>query len=126
MAQDIDYAFVEVQEDGTKTICIDCWFEVQLGHEMSFAIRPKLDREAMWVHCQMHHSRMDHTTTNRGLAATGTTGLVVGQGLGRGKTTIPVRVDYLTGLGVRSTTAAFLASGSVAIGSITVPEVIDD
>nr|GEX12803.1 hypothetical protein [Tanacetum cinerariifolium] len=93
---------------------------------MSFAIRPKLDREAMWVHCQMHHFRMDHTTTNRGLAATGTTGLVVGQGLGRGKTTIPVRVDYLTGLGVRSTTAAFLASGSVAIGSITVPEVIDD
>ncbi|GKA57630.1 hypothetical protein Tco_0756818 [Tanacetum coccineum] len=118
MAQDNGYAFVEVQEDGTKTICIDCWFEAQPD--------PKPDREAMWVHCQMHHSRMGHTITNRGLAATGTTGLVVGQCLGRGNTTIPVRVYYLISLGVRSTTAAGLAGGSVATGNIAVPEVIDD
>ncbi|GJR03773.1 hypothetical protein Tco_0526757 [Tanacetum coccineum] len=88
MAQDNGYAFVEVQEDGTKTICIDCWFKAQPGHGMSFDTRHKLNREALWVHCQMHHSRMGHTITNRGLAAT--------------------------------------ASGSVATGTITVPEVIDD
>ncbi|GJW67258.1 hypothetical protein Tco_0121682 [Tanacetum coccineum] len=52
----------------------------------------------MWVHYQMHRSRMGHTTTNRGLAATG----------------------------VRSTTATGLASGSAAAGSITVPEFIYD
>ncbi|GKB33268.1 hypothetical protein Tco_0872669 [Tanacetum coccineum] len=126
MAQDNGYAFVEVQEDGTKTICIDCWFEAQPGHGMSFNIRPKLDREAMWVHCQMHRSRMGHTTTNRGLAATGITGLVVGQGLGRGNTTIPVKGDYLIGLEVRSTTTTSLDGGSVKTGSITVLEVIDD
>ncbi|GJX20270.1 hypothetical protein Tco_0222947 [Tanacetum coccineum] len=80
MAQDNGYAFVEVQEDGTKTICIDCWFKAQPGHVMSFATRPKTDREAMWVHC----------------------------------------------LGVQRTTTAGLAGGSVATGSITVPEVIDD
>nr|GEX85254.1 hypothetical protein [Tanacetum cinerariifolium] len=39
---------------------------------------------------------------------------------------MPVRGDYLIGLGVRSTTAAGLAGGSVAIKSITVPEFIDD
>ncbi|GKA51894.1 hypothetical protein Tco_0745090 [Tanacetum coccineum] len=96
------------------------------GHEMSFATKPKPDREAMWVHCQMHHSRMGHTTTNRGLAATGTMSLVVGQGLGKGNTTKPVRGDYLIGLVVRSTTTTGLAGGSVATGSIIVPEVIDD
>ncbi|GJU66761.1 hypothetical protein Tco_1253020 [Tanacetum coccineum] len=69
---------------------------------------------------------MGYTTTNRGLLATGTSGLVVGQGLGRGNTTIPLRGDYSIGLGVRSTTAAGLAASLVAIGSITVPEVIDD
>ncbi|GKC79352.1 hypothetical protein Tco_1130126 [Tanacetum coccineum] len=63
----------EVHKDGTKTICIDCWFEAQPCHGMSFDTRPKPDREAMWVHCQMHHSRIGYTTTNRGLAATGTT-----------------------------------------------------
>ncbi|GJW59589.1 hypothetical protein Tco_0108924 [Tanacetum coccineum] len=126
MAQDNGYAFVEVQEDGTKTICIDFWFEAQPGHGMSFDTRPKTDREAMWVHCQMHRSRMGHTTTNRGLVATGTSSLVVGQGLRRGNTTIPVRGDYLIGLGVRSTTVAGLAGGSVATRSITVLEVIDD
>ncbi|GKC80483.1 hypothetical protein Tco_1131257 [Tanacetum coccineum] len=47
MAQDNGYAFVEVQEDGTKTICIDCWFEAQPGNGMSFDTRPKLDREAI-------------------------------------------------------------------------------
>ncbi|GJU04936.1 hypothetical protein Tco_1121366 [Tanacetum coccineum] len=70
--------------------------------------------------------KMGHTTTNRGLAATGTTGLVVGQCLGRGNTTIPVRGVYLIGLGVRSSTAAGLAGGSVATQTIIVPEVIDD
>ncbi|GJX39687.1 calmodulin-interacting protein 111 isoform X1 [Tanacetum coccineum] len=80
MAQDNGYAFVAVQEDGTKTICIDCWFEAQPSHGMSFATRPKPDREAMWVYYQMHHSIMGHTTTNRGLAATGIMGLEVGQG----------------------------------------------
>ncbi|GKA47953.1 hypothetical protein Tco_0740911 [Tanacetum coccineum] len=36
---------------------------------MSFDTRPKPDREAVWVHCEMHRSRMGHTTTNRaGLA----------------------------------------------------------
>ncbi|GJS80806.1 hypothetical protein Tco_0747347 [Tanacetum coccineum] len=100
MAQDNGYAFVEVQEDGTKTICIECWFEAQPSHGMSFDTRPKPDRESMWVHCQMHRSRMGHTTTNRGLAA--------------------------IGLGVRSTTTAGLAGGSVATGTITVPKVIDD
>ncbi|GJZ14090.1 hypothetical protein Tco_0549320 [Tanacetum coccineum] len=70
MAQDNGYVFVEVQEDGTKTICIECWFEAQLVHGMSFATRPKPDREVMWVHCQMHRSRMGHTTTNRGLQIT--------------------------------------------------------
>nr|GEX99990.1 hypothetical protein [Tanacetum cinerariifolium] len=89
-------------------------------------IWPKPDREAMWVHCQMHYSRMGHTITNRGLAAIGTAGLVVGQCLGRGNTTIPIRGDYLIGLGVRSTIAAGLAGGSVATGTITIPEVIDD
>ncbi|GJT82692.1 hypothetical protein Tco_0776257 [Tanacetum coccineum] len=89
-----------VQKDGTKTICIDCWFEAQPGHGMSFDTRPKPFIETMWVHYQMHHSRMGHTTTNKGLAA--------------------------TGLGVRSTTAIGLAVGSFATGSITVPEVIDD
>ncbi|GJX06690.1 hypothetical protein Tco_0194622 [Tanacetum coccineum] len=69
---------------------------------------------------------MGHTTTNRGLASTGTAGLVVGRGLGRGNTTIPIRGDYLVGLGVRSTTSTDLAGGSVATGSITIPEVIDD
>nr|GEX58403.1 hypothetical protein [Tanacetum cinerariifolium] len=95
MAQDNGYAFVEVQDDGTKTICIDCWFEAQPSHRMSFATRPKLDREAMWVHFQMHHSKMGHTTTNRGLAATGTACLVMGQGLGMGNTTIPVRAEVI-------------------------------
>ncbi|GKE59054.1 hypothetical protein Tco_1498239 [Tanacetum coccineum] len=38
---------LEVQEDGTKTICIDCWFEAQPGHGMSLDTRPKPDREAM-------------------------------------------------------------------------------
>ncbi|GKA37125.1 hypothetical protein Tco_0723690 [Tanacetum coccineum] len=61
---------------------------------MSFDTRPKPDREAMWVYCQMHHSRIGHTTTNRGLAIT--------------------------------STSACLAGGSVATGSITQPEVIDD
>ncbi|GJY44338.1 hypothetical protein Tco_0432551 [Tanacetum coccineum] len=93
---------------------------------MSFATRPKPDREAMWVHCQMHHSRMGHTTTNRGLAVTGTASFAVGQGLGRGNTTIPFRGDYLIAMGVQRTTVAGLAGGSVATGSITVPEVIDD
>ncbi|GJU72310.1 hypothetical protein Tco_1263715 [Tanacetum coccineum] len=97
MAQDNGYAFVEVQEDGTKTICIDYWFEAQPGHEMSFDTRPKPDREAMWVHCEMHHSRMSHTTTKR-----------------------------YGCLGVQSTTVAGLAGGSVATGTITVVEVIDD
>ncbi|GJY10080.1 hypothetical protein Tco_0378265 [Tanacetum coccineum] len=69
---------------------------------------------------------MGHTTTNRGLAATGTMGLVVGQCLGRGNTTIHVRVYYLISLGVRSTTAAGLTGGSVANRTIAVPEVIDD
>ncbi|GJY81713.1 putative reverse transcriptase domain-containing protein [Tanacetum coccineum] len=73
MAQDNGYTFVEVQEDGTKTICINCCFEAQPGHGMSFATRLKPDREAMWVHCQMHHSRMSHTITNKGMATTGTT-----------------------------------------------------
>ncbi|GJV98166.1 hypothetical protein Tco_1553418 [Tanacetum coccineum] len=109
-----------------KTICIDCWFKAQPGHGMSFATRPKPDREVMWVHCQMHRSRMGHTITNRGLPATGTTGLVVGQVLGRGKTTIPVTGDYLISLVVRSTIAAGLAGGSIVTRSITVPEVIDD
>ncbi|GJW49500.1 hypothetical protein Tco_0090851 [Tanacetum coccineum] len=126
MAQDNSYTFVDVQEDGTKTICIDCCFEAQPSHGMLFGTRPKPDIEAMWVHCEMHHSRMGHTTTNKGLATTSTTGLVVGQGLGRGNITIPVRGDYLIGLGVRSKTAAGLASGSVATGSITIVEVIDD
>nr|GEY49596.1 hypothetical protein [Tanacetum cinerariifolium] len=93
---------------------------------MSLDTRPKPDREAIWVHSEIHHSRMGHTTTNRGLVATGTIGLVVGQGLGRGNTTIPVRGDYLIGLGVQSTTVAGLASGSVATRTIIVPEVIDD
>ncbi|GJR02190.1 hypothetical protein Tco_0525174 [Tanacetum coccineum] len=70
MDQDNGYAFLEVQEDGTKTICIDCWFEAQPFRGMSFDTRPEPDREAMWVHCEMHRSRMGHTTTNRGLAAT--------------------------------------------------------
>ncbi|GJV52700.1 hypothetical protein Tco_1448441 [Tanacetum coccineum] len=87
---------------------------------------PKPDRESMWVHYQMHRSRMGHTKTNRGLAATGTAGLVVGQCLGRGNTSIPVRGDYLIGLRVRSTIAVGLASGSVATRTIIVPEVIDD
>ncbi|GJU57088.1 hypothetical protein Tco_1234854 [Tanacetum coccineum] len=127
MAQDNGYSFVEVQEDGTKTICIDCWFEAQHGNGMSFDTRLKPDREAMWVHFQMHHSRMGHTTTNTCLAATGTTGLVVGQCLGRGNTTIiPVRGDYLIGLGVRSTNVVGLAGGSVTTRTITVHEVIDD
>ncbi|GJR45269.1 hypothetical protein Tco_1313372 [Tanacetum coccineum] len=126
MAQDNGYAFVKVQEDGTKTICIDCWFEAQPGHGMSFATRPKPDREAMWVHCQMHRSRIGHTTTNRGLAATGTMGLLVGQGLGWRNTTILVKGDYLIGLGVQRTTTGGLAGGSVETGSIIVPEVIDD
>ncbi|GJV23087.1 hypothetical protein Tco_0609046 [Tanacetum coccineum] len=125
MTQDNGYAFVEVQEDGTKTICFDCWFEAQPDHEMSFDTRPKLDRETMWVHCEMNHSRMGHTTTNRGLAAS-TTGLVVGQCLGRGNTSIPIRGDYLIGIGIRSTTAASLAGGSVTTGTITVAEVIDN
>ncbi|GJU75371.1 hypothetical protein Tco_1272441 [Tanacetum coccineum] len=47
MAQDNGYAFVEVQEDGTKTICIDCWFKAQPDHVMSFDTRPKPDRESM-------------------------------------------------------------------------------
>ncbi|GKF48463.1 hypothetical protein Tco_0141714 [Tanacetum coccineum] len=123
MAQDNGYAFVEVQEDGTKTICIGYWFEAQPGHGMSFDTRTKPDREAMWLNYQMHRSRIGYTTTNKGLPATSTSGLVVGQGLGRGNTTIPVRGDYLI---VRSTTTAALAGGSVATGSITVPEVIDD
>ncbi|GJW76677.1 hypothetical protein Tco_0138359 [Tanacetum coccineum] len=126
MAQDNGYAFVDVQKDGTKTICIDCCFEAQPSYGMSFNTRPKPDIEAMWVYCEMHHSRMGHTTTNKGLAATSTTSLVVGQGLGRGNTTIPVRGDYLIGLGVRSKTTASLASGLVATGSITIVEVIDD
>ncbi|GKC00496.1 hypothetical protein Tco_0986632 [Tanacetum coccineum] len=126
MAQDNGYAFVEVQEDGTKTICIDCWFDAQPDHVMSFDTRPKPDRESMWVHCQMHRSRMGHTKTNRGLAATGTSGLVVGQCLGRENTTIHVRGDYLIGLGVQSTTLGGLASGSVATGTITIPEAIDN
>ncbi|GJR85215.1 hypothetical protein Tco_0209226 [Tanacetum coccineum] len=46
MAQDNGYAFVEVQEDDTKTICIDCLFEAQPGHGMSFDTRPK-PREAI-------------------------------------------------------------------------------
>ncbi|GKB78984.1 hypothetical protein Tco_0945879 [Tanacetum coccineum] len=69
---------------------------------------------------------MGHTTINRCLDETGTTGFVVGKGLGMGNTTIPLRGDYLIGLGVQSTTAAGLAGGSVATGSITVPEVIID
>nr|GEV94890.1 hypothetical protein [Tanacetum cinerariifolium] len=93
---------------------------------MSFDTRPKPDRESMWVYCEMHRSRIGHTTTNRGLAATGTTGLVVGQFLERENTTIHVKGDYLIGLGVRSTTTAGLAGGSVAARTITVPEVIDD
>ncbi|GJX40631.1 hypothetical protein Tco_0255621, partial [Tanacetum coccineum] len=101
-------------------------FEAQPGHEMSFDTRPKPDREAMWVHCEMHRSRMGHITTNRGLAATSTTGLVVGQCLGRGNTNIPIRDDYLIGLGIRSTTSAGLAGGSVATGTIIVAEVIHD
>ncbi|GKF14915.1 hypothetical protein Tco_0056377 [Tanacetum coccineum] len=71
------------------------------------------------VHCQMHYSRMGHTTTDRGLATTGIMGLVVGQGLGRGNTTIPVKGDYLISLGVRSTTTASLDGGSIKTGSIT-------
>nr|GEW62117.1 hypothetical protein [Tanacetum cinerariifolium] len=96
MVQDNGYAFIEVQKDGIKTICIDCWFEAQPG----FDTRPKPDGEAMWVQCEMHHCRMGHTTTNRGLAA--------------------------IGLGVRSTTTVGLAGGSVATGNIIVAEVIDD
>ncbi|GKC05095.1 hypothetical protein Tco_0996705 [Tanacetum coccineum] len=94
MAQDNGYVFVEVQEDGTKTICIDCWFEAQLGHGMSFATRPKPDREAMWVHCQMHHSRIGHTTTNRGLGVQSTTitGLAGGS-VATGSITVPVVID---------------------------------
>ncbi|GJR10063.1 hypothetical protein Tco_0792715 [Tanacetum coccineum] len=73
---------------------------------------------------------MGHTTTDRCVAIIGTAGGVVGQGVRMGNTTIPVRGDYLIGLGVRHTTTSGLASGSVAIGhatgSITVPEVIDD
>nr|GEU37669.1 hypothetical protein CTI12_AA274910 [Tanacetum cinerariifolium] len=83
----------------------------------------KPDREAMWVHCEIHHSRMGYTTTNRGLAATGTTSLVVGQGLGRGNTTILVRGDYLIGIGIRSTTTGGLAGGLVVTGTIIVPKV---
>ncbi|GKE22476.1 ribonuclease H-like domain-containing protein [Tanacetum coccineum] len=63
---------------------------------------------------------MGHATTNRGLVATGTIGLVLGQCLGRGNTTIPVKGDYLIGLGVQSTTAASLAGGSIATGTMTV------
>ncbi|GJT76603.1 hypothetical protein Tco_1043328 [Tanacetum coccineum] len=47
MIQDNGYAFVEVQEDGTKPICIDCWFEAQPCHGMSFDTRPEPDREAI-------------------------------------------------------------------------------
>nr|GEU60210.1 hypothetical protein [Tanacetum cinerariifolium] len=68
MVQDNGYAFVEVQEDGTKTMCTDCWFEAKPCHERSFDTRPKPNREAMWVSCQMYHSIMGHTTTNRGVA----------------------------------------------------------
>ncbi|GJV93580.1 hypothetical protein Tco_1541393 [Tanacetum coccineum] len=81
MAQDNGYAFVEVQEDGTKTICIDRSFEAQPVHGMSFDTRPKPDREAMWVQCEMHHFRIRNTTTNRDLAATAgglvTTGSII-------------------------------------------------
>nr|GEW78736.1 hypothetical protein [Tanacetum cinerariifolium]GEY10313.1 hypothetical protein [Tanacetum cinerariifolium] len=126
MAQDNGYPFVEVQKDGTKTICIDCWFEAQPGYEMSFDTRTKPDREAMWVHYQMHHYIIGHTITNRGLAVTGTMGLVVGQCLGRGNTTILVMSDYLICLGVQSTTTADLAGGSVATRTIIIPEVIND
>ncbi|GJR65085.1 hypothetical protein Tco_0011150 [Tanacetum coccineum] len=104
MAQDNGYSFVEVQEDGTKTICIDSWFEAQHGNGMSFDTRLKPDRKAMWVHFQMHRSRMGHTTTNTCLAATGTTGLVE----------------------FRSTNVVGLAGGSVTTRTITVHEVIDD
>nr|GEV12608.1 hypothetical protein [Tanacetum cinerariifolium] len=68
---------------------------------------------------------MGQATTNRGLAA-GTIGLVVSQCLGRGNTTIPIRGDYLIGLGAQITTATSLAGGSVRTRSITVAEVIDD
>ncbi|GJX32451.1 hypothetical protein Tco_0242306 [Tanacetum coccineum] len=81
----------------------------------------------MLVHYEMHHTIMGHKTTNRGLGAIGTTGLVVGQGLRKGNTTIPIRGDYLIiGLGIQTTTTAGLGGGSVATGSITVPDVIDD
>nr|GEU99293.1 hypothetical protein [Tanacetum cinerariifolium] len=80
----------------------------------------------MWVHYEMHRSRVGHKKTNRGLDAFGTSGLVVGQGLGRGNTTKPVRGDYLIFLGVRSTTTVGLVSGLVETGTITAPEVIDD
>ncbi|GJY23266.1 hypothetical protein Tco_0396924 [Tanacetum coccineum] len=73
---------------------------------------------------------MGHTTTDRGVAATGTSSDVVGQGVRRGNTIIPVRGDYLIGLRVRGTTISSLVGGSVVIGhateSITVVEVIDD
>nr|GEX83247.1 hypothetical protein [Tanacetum cinerariifolium] len=88
MAQDNGYAFVDVQEGGNKTICIECWFEAQPDHGMSFDTRPTPDREALRVHYELHHSRMGHTTTNKGVAA--------------------------TGLWVLSTTVASLAGGSVA------------
>nr|GEY14207.1 hypothetical protein [Tanacetum cinerariifolium] len=82
---------------------------------------PRLDELAVAA-----KSRIGYTTTSRGLPVTGTTGLVVGQRLGKGNIIIPVRGDYLIGLGVRSTTAAGLAGGSIATRTITVPEVIDD
>ncbi|GJZ10929.1 putative ribonuclease H-like domain-containing protein [Tanacetum coccineum] len=80
----------------------------------------------MRVHYQMHYSIMGHTTTDRGVAATGTSSDVVGQGVRKGNTTIPVRGDYLIGLGVQGTTISSLVGGLVAIGhasgSITVVE----
>ncbi|GJZ71564.1 hypothetical protein Tco_0635415 [Tanacetum coccineum] len=53
-------------------------------------------------------------------------GFSSGPMLGKGNTTIPVRGDYLIGLGIRSTTAAGLAGGSIATGIIIVAEVIND
>ncbi|GJS37681.1 ribonuclease H-like domain-containing protein [Tanacetum coccineum] len=98
MAQDNGYAFFEVQEDGTKPICIDCWFKAQPGHEMSFDTRPKPDREAMWVHCKMHHSRMGHTTTNRGLGVRSTTAIGLAGGLvATGSITVPEVIDDYIG-----------------------------
>ncbi|GJX62315.1 hypothetical protein Tco_0295215 [Tanacetum coccineum] len=103
MAQDNGNTYVEEQEDGSQTICLDCWMEIENRAGRTFNVRPQTNRQ---------------TFAGRG-------GYVVGLHIRSRNTTIAGRGGGIVGLGVA---ASYRGGSPVGIGhgcgSITQLEVI--